>query len=71
MEKELHRFNIRMGKDLFEWCRLQADELGIPVSNYMIMALAEHRKQTEAVQFTRNQAFMDLARTQIATMKQA
>lgn len=66
----MHRFNIRMGKELFEWCKYRAEDLGIPASNYMIMVLTEHRRSAEAVEIARNTIFIEMAKAKITTAAQ-
>lgn len=48
---ELKRLNLRMGQGLYDFYKAQADELGVSVSNLMIMTLAEYRRQHLAVNF--------------------
>lgn len=52
-DREIKRLNLRMGQELYEYYQEEADKIGVPVSSYMIMILAEHRKQALAVEFTR------------------
>jgi hypothetical protein len=39
--EELKQISIRMSKDLYDQYKMSADKIGVPVSNLMVMALAE------------------------------
>lgn len=48
-ESNIKRVNIRMGQDLHEWFEQKADELGVPTSALMIVAMNEYRKAETSV----------------------
>lgn len=48
-DNNIKRINIRMGQQVHDWYEAKADELGVPTSALMIVALNEYRKmQTSA-----------------------
>lgn len=49
MAEEIKRVNIRMGHNLHDWFQSHSDELGVPTSALMVIALNEYRKQQIAV----------------------
>lgn len=46
---EFHRFNIRMPKELMEWYKERAEEMGVNTSAYIVMTLFNLKQQTEQV----------------------
>lgn len=48
MPKEIKRINVRMGQVLHDWFEEKADELGVPTSALMIIAMNEYRKMQTA-----------------------
>lgn len=47
-ENNIKRINIRMGQELHDWFEMKGDQLGVPTSALMIIALNEYRKQQTA-----------------------
>jgi hypothetical protein len=43
-DSNIKRVNMRMGQDLHDWFEKKADELGVPTSALMIIAMNEYRK---------------------------
>jgi hypothetical protein len=48
-DKTDKKIAIRMGQGLHDWYVAQADELGVPTSSLMVIALNEYRKVNIAV----------------------
>ena len=53
-KKEVIRKNIRMSKIIGDWVEEKAAELGISQANLMVMAIAEYKKQDEALNAMKN-----------------
>ena len=51
---ELKRFNLRMSHDLWDYYKEKADSMGVPVSNYIVMALSEYKNQRESIDVMSN-----------------
>jgi hypothetical protein len=45
----LRRVNLRMSYELYEHYKSEADAMGVPVSNLIVMALSEFKKQRESL----------------------
>ena len=54
MEKETVRVNITISKELNEWYREQAGDMGIAISGLMCVALAQYREQKQALGIMEN-----------------
>lgn len=46
---DMKRFNVWMPAALYDWIQAEAEELGVPMSAFLIMTLQEVRKQQQVM----------------------